>query len=70
MIVETQNGASQLTTTTDGTLFTHRLLPSYPNQIQGKTLQFKITESTTNTVELHNMTIEAWVRKGELITNA
>lgn len=63
MLVETQNSASQLTTDTSGTLFVHRLSPSFDSStvVSGKTVMFRITENTINPVELHEFVIEGWV---------
>lgn len=61
-------GATSFTTASDGGVFTKRLVPQGSNNFQAPYLLIRVVNSDDKEVELHEMTLQAWIREGD-VTN-
>lgn len=61
-------GAATFTVDTDGSEFVRKLSPRWPAEINGKTLSVRLVEATAFPAEVHNITITAFVREGEILS--
>ena len=61
-------GAATFTVGTDGSEFVRKLSPRWPAEINGKTLSVRLVEATAFPAEVHNITITAFVREGEILS--
>lgn len=51
----------------NGAEFVKKLVPIWPNEINGKSVIVRVTEASGEEAEIHNITIEAFVREGEIL---
>jgi hypothetical protein len=62
-------GAASFTVGTDGSEFIRKLSPRWPNEINGKTLSVRVVEASAYEAEIHNITINAFLREGEILSD-
>jgi hypothetical protein len=60
-------GATSFTVPTDTNLTTKRLVPATSGEIQGQTLMLRVRESTTATVRVHEVQLDAYIRQSEIL---
>ncbi|TXH56264.1 MAG: hypothetical protein E6Q97_06665 [Desulfurellales bacterium] len=61
-------GQATFTVGTDGSEFVRKLSPRWPNEINGKTLSVRLVEASATAAEIHNISIIAFVREGEILS--
>lgn len=65
-MVNVDTGSMTFTTTSDGGLFTKRLMPVFASDnATGRTHIFRLLNSDAFACEVHSMKLEAWIRQGE-----
>jgi hypothetical protein len=62
-------GQTTFTVGTDGSEFVRKLSPRWPNEVNGKTLSVRLVEATSSAAEIHNISIIAFVREGEILND-
>lgn len=61
-------GQATFTVGTDGSEFVRKLSPRWPSEINGKTISVRLVEASATAAEVHNISIIAFVREGEILS--
>lgn len=61
------DGDTSFTVGTNGAEFVKKLVPIWPNEINGKSIMVRLVEASAEEAEVHNISVEAFVREGEIL---